>query len=287
MTKKRIENNWPMMLLVAVVALGIGFLIGRMNMGNSEEVTASGADDKTPPTEAAAASAPANTISPEQLAKVKNVPAVVKSVQGDFTLVAVVEGENANKSLHRSLQVVGVQRQRLAQLSQKYDQTAPAMAQQRELIARQINETRATLEKNLRYMAQNFAYVLSNNYLLVPHQATLSAVEGTGKNQKKNLVYTFKDAANYEGFQKKSKAYAKLKQEQLKANQASQPVADKAPTHPLQPLPPVEGGKPVPLPLTPVMKTAQAEMIQIYQCDPEKQHLIEYQKTALYARKAK
>lgn len=272
-------------MLVAVVALGVGFFIGRMDMGGSEEPIPEGAEEETSP--AAAAPEPSNVLSPEQLSKDKNVPAKIESAEGDYTLVAVVEGEDANRSLHRSLQVVGVQRQRLAQLSQQYDQTAPAMAQQRELIAGQINDTRATLEQNLKFMAQNFAYVLSNNYLLVPHLATLVSLEGTAKEQKKTLVYTFGDAASYESFQKKTEAYAKLKQEQRQAHLQAQKEAASQPAQPLQPLPPETPKTNEPLPLTPSMKTLQAELIKTYGCDPEKQYLVEYQKTALYACKAR
>lgn len=278
MNVRKKSSQMPMMIIIAMVSLGIGFFLGRV----SPETQAVSADaEEIEQKETAKEVKQAPKISPEQLAEQKNVPAAIQSPQGQYILVAVVEGVEANHSLNRSLNVVNIQRQRLAQLSSRYEQTDISLAQQRELIAREINQTRKTLENNLSFMAQNYAYTLDHQYLLVPHVATLSRVEGSAEDQKTSLIYRFDNAESYEEFQKKSSAYAQLKREQIKS------ARDQKPTHPLQPIPTNGDGENQPLPLTPAMEKARTEMIKQYGCDPEKEYLIEFHKTALYARQAK
>ena len=97
---------------------------------------------------------------PEAVAKAKNVPATLSKPQGDYTLVTVVEGADANSLFNKGLQVVGAQRQRLAALSQQFDKTPVDSVQQRDLIAGQMKETKKKLKGNLRFMAQKYAYSL-------------------------------------------------------------------------------------------------------------------------------
>ena len=284
--------KWQTLLITILVSGGIGFYLGKMDLGSGEDTdqqtteqgqsgqqdeqsaqAGESADKKTGrQADGAAAEKPAG-LSTEELAKEKDVPEKVKSAQGDFSLVDVIEGDDANRSLLNSLQVVNGQRQRLAQLSSKFDQTNPELVQQRELVAGQINETRKSLEQNLRFMAQNFGYVISNNYLLVPHRATLNSVVGSGKDQIKTVVYTFENSESYQKFQEKTDAYTKLKIDQVKAYRATQSEAEQK-----QPLPK--------MPLTEAMEKARKEMIDKYKCDPERSYLMEIQKAALYARKA-
>jgi len=238
------------------------------------------------PTVKPATTATANTkapkagIKPEELAKIKKVPASLKNPQGEFTLVAVVEGVDANQKLTQSLKVVGAQRKRLAVLTRQFDQTAPNLPQQRELLATQINEIRKTLQNNLQFMAQNFAYSLNFNYVLVPHEVELIEVtEKKGKPVTK-LAYAFKNADSYDDCQKKRATYFKLKQEQIKKAQASPKNKTSA----------KDKTKPAVTPEikpTPAMKKVQQELIKLYKYDPEKSYQINFKKTALYARRNK
>ncbi len=243
-------------------------------------------------------------VTPEAIAKAKNVPATLENPQGDFTLVAVVEGAEANRRLNQSLQVVGAQRQRLDSLSRQFDQTPADSVQQRELIAGQINETRKTLEGNLRFMAQSYAYSLSNNYVLVPHEAQLLSVTEEDGQAKTEVVHEFKDAVSYEDFQKKRDTYLRLKLEQTKAAQESAKAGKDATT----PVPVLVGGteatpvassadvgapeedaaagtpsQPEP---TAEMEAKREQMEQLFNYDPEKNYQINFEKTALYARAA-
>ncbi len=242
-------------------------------------------------------------ITPEAIAKAKNVPATLNNTQGDFTLVAVVEGAEANRRLNQSLQIVGAQRQRLDALSRQFDQTPADSVQQRELIAGQINETRKTLEGNLRFMAQNYAYSLSNNYVLVPHEAQLLAVTEEDGRAKTEVVHEFKDAGSYEDFQKRRDTYLRLKLEQTKAAQeAAKAKKDAAPVPVL-----VGGAESTPLASsadagapdadpsaeklsqrapTAEMEEKREQMEQLFNYDPEKNYQINFEKTALYARAA-
>jgi len=235
---------------------------------------------KPAPTATGNTKAPKAGIKPEELAKIKKVPASLKNPQGDFTLVAVVEGVDANQKLTQSLKVIGAQRQRLAVLTRQFDQTATNLPQQRELLATQINEIRKTLQSNLQFMAQNFAYSLNFNYVLVPHEVELLAVtEKEGKPVTK-LAYAFLTADSYDDCQKKRAAYFKLKQEQIKKAQASD--KDKTATG--------DKAKPAATPdikPTAAMKKAQQELIKLYKYDPEKNYQINFKKTAIYARPSK
>lgn len=228
-------------------------------------------------------------VTPEVIAKAKNVPAVLENPQGNFTLVAVVEGAEANRKLNQSLQVVGAQRQRLALLSRQFDTTPAASVQQRELIAGQINETRKTLEGNLRFMAQNYAYSLNNNYVMIPHQAALLAVTEEDGKQKVELVHEFKSSTDYEAFQKDRDAYLRLKLEQAKAAQAAKKevmVKNGEATE-------VEDGVPEndsvaekesELKPTAEMEEKRSGLQETYRYDPERNYQINFEKTALYAR---
>lgn len=301
----------PLAVLAVAAVLGTGYLIGKkadpaMQPQEPVQQTENNQPINKPtssqPTERKPMTTPPVTqkrvVTPEAIAKAKNVPATLGNPQGDFTLVAVIEGEAANRKLNQSLQVVSAQRQRLALLSRQFDQTPAASVQQRELIAGQINETRKTLEGNLRFMAQNYAYSLNNNYVLVPHEASLLSVTEEDGKTKAETVYEFKNSGSYEDFQKKRDAYLRLKLEQVKAAQEAARKEKKAPAAVLVEdgeAKPAEGATAVPesdpvaeqdvkLELTPEMKEKQKELQQLYKYDPEQNYQVNFEKTALYAR---
>ena len=268
------------MIATVLVSVGVGYFLGKIQSG--DEATAA-ADTETSGATAGASNDGAQATSQSgdqpkgltssELAKLKSVDETVESPEGDFTLVTVIEGEDQNRFLRSSLQAVTNQRRNLAMLNQKFNQTDPKLVQQREIVAGQINEIRQALEQNLRFMAQNFGYTLANNYLLVPHNATLSSVVGEGEDQLKSLTYTFEDSESYKKFQEKIDGYAKLKRDQVMAYRETLTEAEKQ-----QPLPK--------MPLTDAMKNARKAMIADYKCDPERNYVIDFQKTALYFRRA-
>ena len=230
-------------------------------------------------------------ITPEAIAKAKNVPATLSNPQGDYTLAAVVEGAGANRRLDQSLQIIGDQRQRLVALSQQLDKTPADSVQQRKSIADQINEAKTILKGNLRFMAQNYAYSLKNNYVKVMHEASLLSVTVDGKARTAKRVYTFKNAEDYEDFQQKRDVYLRLKLEQAKAAQAAKGEAPPAAVV-------VKGGSAIPVPdsaaeqdaklaPTPEMDVKRKELRRLYKYDPEKTYQIRKEKTALYARPAR
>ncbi len=266
--------NTLIMVATVLVSVGVGYFLGAMKSGDETVVS-------TDETEVAANGAPAASPSGEkpkgvtaaELAKQKSVPETVQNPQGDFTLVTVIEGEEQNSFLRSSLQAVTNQRRNLAMLNQKLNQMDPKLVQQREIVAGQINEIRQALEQNLRFMAQNFGYTLANNYLLVPHNATLSSIAGTGEDQLKTVIYTFEDSESYKKFQEKTDAYTKLKRDQVMAYRETLTEAEKQ-----QALPK--------MPLTEAMKKARKVMIADYKCDPERNYVVAFQKAALYFRRA-
>lgn len=204
-------------------------------------------------------------VTSEMIAKAKNVPATIKSPQGVFTLVAVVEGVNSNHRLSNSLRAAAAQRQRLAELSQQFNKTPTKFMQQREMIAGEINETKKVLESNIRIMVKNYAYSVKNKYVQVPHQASLLSVTEKDGEAKAKKIYQFKSSKDYHDFQKKRDFYLRLRVEQYKAAKAA-----KKTTRNLKP--------------TPEMNEKSKELQQLYQYDPQKTYKVQIQKTALYAR---
>ncbi|MBT8036641.1 MAG: hypothetical protein KJO21_03760 [Verrucomicrobiae bacterium] len=228
-----------------------------VNTNQAEKKTPKKPNSKTPQK---------RVISPEAIAKAKNVPATLNSPQGKFTLVTVVEGADANSRLNQRFQVVGAQRKNLADLSQQFAKTPTEFMQQREMIAGQINETKKALEENIRFMAKNYAYSVKNKYVQVPHQASLLFVTKVDGKSKAERVYVFKNSRDYEDFQKKRDVYHRLKIEQAKA---ARPASRKAG-----------------LALTPEMKKRQKDLVALYRYNPEKAYQIKIEKSALYARVA-
>lgn len=307
----------PLAILAMAIAAAVGYFIGNQNDAPTQPASDSPATHEVSGEQARNSDSRndnnnTNTmnktptkraVTPDAIAKAKNVPATLENPQGDFTLVAVVEGAEANRRLNQSLQVVGAQRQRLDSLSRQFDQTPAESVQQRELIAGQINETRKTLEGNLRFMAQNYAYSLSNNYVLVPHEAQLLSVTNEDGRAKTEVVHEFKDAVSYEDFQKKRDTYLRLKLEQTKAAEESAKAGKDA-----TPVPVLVGGaeatpvassadvgaaeadaaagtpsQPEP---TAEMEAKREQMEQLFNYNPEKNYQIHFEKTALYARAA-
>ena len=182
-----LSKNTLIMAATILVSVVIGFFLGKIKTADdggvtpdSDAVTASADAGQAQQAGGQAANQSggqggeqAKGMSATELAKLKSVPETIDSPQGDFTLVTVIEGEEQNRFLRSSLQAVNNQRRNLAMLTQRFNQMDPKLAQQRELLAGELNQTRQALEQNLRFMAQNFGYTLANNYLLVPHNATL------------------------------------------------------------------------------------------------------------------
>ena len=280
-----LSKNTLIMAATILVSVVIGFFLGKIKTADdggvtpdSDAVTASADAGQAQQAGGQAANQSggqggeqAKGMSATELAKLKSVPETIDSPQGDFTLVTVIEGEEQNRFLRSSLQAVNNQRRNLAMLTQRFNQMDPKLAQQRELLAGELNQTRQALEQNLRFMAQNFGYTLANNYLLVPHNATLSSVVGEGDDQLKTVIHTFADSESYKKFQEKTDAYTKLKRDQVMAYRETLTEAEKQ-----QPLPK--------MPLTDAMKKAGRAMIKEYNCDPERNYVIEFQKAALYFR---
>lgn len=210
------------------------------------------------------------TLSAEDLATQKSVPASIKNPQGDFTLVAVVEGAEANRRFTQSLRVVDSQRQRLATLTHQFEKTAINLPQQRELLATQINEIRKALKTNLEFMSQNFAYSLNYSYLLIPHKSSLVEVLQNDAKTTSKVVYQFNNPESYNDCQKKRESYIHLKQKQAQEIKADNKTKE---TSKLKP--------------TPEMEKIRKELIHLYNYDLEKNYQINFEKTAIYARPIK
>ena len=119
----------------------------------------------------------------------------------------------------------------------------------------------------------------------------LSVTEEDGK-AKAESVYKFKNAGDYQDFQKKRQVYFRLKLEQVKAAQAAKKAAPPAAvlvkegtTTPVPESDPV-AAQDVKLKPTPEMDVKSKELQQLYKYDPEKNYQINLEKTALYARAA-
>lgn len=337
--KKQLVSVQALLIsLIAIVIVGIvaiAYMIGKK--GSAPVVDAnSPAQSTLPVAPSPAANAQTATLKPTppaapqpkgltsaELGKAKNVPPTLSDPGGDYQIVAVIEGEEANRELTSGLQIIGAQRQRLLALSRQYDQTPAASIQQRELIAGEILKSRNLLAKNLRFMRAKYAYSLQFNYRLIPHTASLFLIS-TGEDGKPNpeKIHEFTDSALYERFQKMRDDYLILGVKESK-NPASAPDEESSSTSDQKEGPattaaaPVEGaavpaqGAAVPasespagsgelqenapvkaddpdvadeVALTAEMTALRQRMIQDYGYDPLKNHQLNFTKTALYAR---
>ena len=308
--KKKPFNQSAVLIGVAIIAIlaaaGVGYLIG--NRGNSPDPAShsAGTPEQTAALTTGALTPPppapqSKGLSSADLSKAKNVPASLPDPSGNYQLVAVIEGEEENRKLTSSLQIVGAQRQRLLGLSRQYDRLPAASIQQRELTAGEILKARQTLARNLQFMARNYGYSLQFNYRLVPHSASLHLVT-TGEDGKPapRLVHEFKDATSYERFQKMRDDYLLLSVNEAKqaAAEAAEEKADDSPaTETLETPAPADatesGPAPAPSPQpttsepSPALKAMQEELIGEFDYDPTKNHQVNLEKTALYARPAR
>ena len=337
--KKQVVSVQALLIsLIAIVIVGIvaiAYLIGKK--GSAPVVDAnSPAQSTLPAAPSPAANAQTSTLkstppaAPQpkgltsaELGKAKNVPPTLSDPGGDYQIVAVIEGEEANRELTSGLQIIGAQRQRLLALSRQYDQTPAASIQQRELIAGEILKSRNLLSKNLRFMRAKYAYSLQFNYRLIPHTASLFLIS-TGEDGKPSpeKIHEFTDSASYERFQKMRDDYLILSVKEAK-KPASAPAEESSSTSDQKEGPastaavPVEGvavpagEAPVPVSespassgepqentpvkaddpdvadevaLTAEMTALRQRMIQDYGYDPLKNHQLNFTKTALYAR---
>lgn len=134
----------------------------------------------------------------KQLAIRKNVKETVTRPDGLYSLVAVVEGEEANAKLTNALQVISNQQQTLQALHTELAKLPLESQQQRELYAGRINQAESSLKQNLQYMAQAYAYSTQHTYILVPEKVSLIGASEDGKSVE---IHKFEDSESYLKFQ--------------------------------------------------------------------------------------
>ena len=296
--KRGISQRVALTSAIAVVivgAIGIGYMIGKKGAPATEVNRPIRSESPATPSNTAAASA-TPPVPPEkkgltsaELAEAKNVPETLSDPAGDYQIVAVIDGEEANRKLTSGLQVIGVQRQRLLSLSRQYDQTPAASTQQRELIAGEILKSRNVLGQNLQFMTQKYAYSLQFNYRLIPHAASLFLIS-TGENgiSASKLIHEFTDANSYDRFQKMRDEYLLLSVKAAK-NTTSEPTptppssGDKE-IDPAKPEEQQDADQAAEPQISPEMEALQEKLIEAYNYDPTKNHQVNFTKTALYAR---
>ena len=309
----------PVLVVGILAALAVGFLIGKQGKTPATATAPAPGGQTAPPAPGPRAPAAQQNqgLSAADLAKSKNVPAVLKDPAGDYQIVAVVEGVEANRKLTQNLQLVGAQRQRLLAISQEFDRLPAEAVQQRELLAGEINQARQTLVRNLQFMAQNYGYSLQFNYRLVPHVASLLAItEGDDGKPASKLVHRFEDASCYERFQimrekyllasvteaKKAQAEAEAKKPVAEGTEpeATEPEATKpeatkpgatkpeatepGETKPETTKPEATKPKETAPELSPELQAVREELITSFTYDPLKNYQVNLEKTALYAR---
>lgn len=215
-------------------------------------------------------------ITSDQLAKAKNVPVTQERGDGKYSLVAVIEGGQANAKLSQAINVINVQRKSLANLKQQFNVLPINAQQQRELIAGEINKTEVTLKQNVSYMQANYAYTLQNQYLLVPEKAKLTTLNA--EDQKYEDTRNFDSFDEYEAFQKDYQDY-QVKLNNLLTEWAKDQEPNEKGQKVIQPEQIVE------------LKKSNQELVQLaklldkqYSFDVEGKHNIQFEKSALYVK---
>ena len=314
--KKPLPNQLSIVIivtaLVIIAAVGVGYLIGKKSQSPNEgaatvssqsgqALPAKPATDPLAPKEQLESPADPQAQTPGRsaadIAESRGVPATLEDPNGSYELVAVIEGEEANRRLTSSLQVIGGQRQRLLNLSRQYDGLPADSVKQRELLAGEILTTRQTLTRNLQFVARNYGYSLKNEYRLVPHSASLFLISKTeGEKPTLKNVHEFTSAASYTEFRKMRDNYLLLSVAAAKQAAAAGPAEAPVPEEPASETPSAEPESPnngdspsesETAPLDAELQTLRETLIQTYQYDPSENHQINFKKTVLYARPAK
>ena len=314
--KKPLPNQLAIVIIVTafviIAAVGVGYLIGKKSHGPEESAeTAPSQSGQTLPSTpgnspVASKEQPASASNPQaqtpgrsaaEIAKSRGVPAILEDPNGSYELVAVIEGEEANRRLTSSLQVIGGQRQRLLNLSRQYDGLPADSVKQRELLAGEILTTRQTLTRNLQFVARNYGYSLKNEYRLVPHSASLFLISKTeGEKPTLKNVHNFTSSASYTEFRKMRDNYLLLSVTAAKQAAAAGPAEAPVPEEPASETPAAEPDSPnngdspsesETAPLDAELQTLRETLIETYQYDPSENHQINFKKTVLYARPAK
>ena len=314
--KKPLPNQLSIVIivtaLVIIAAVGVGYLIGKKsqspNEGAATDSSQSGqalpakpATDHLAPKEQLESPADPQAQTPGRsaadIAESRGVPATLEDPNGSYQLVAVIEGEEANRRLTSSLQVIGGQRQRLLNLSRQYEGLPADSVKQIELLAGAILTTRQTLTRNLQFVARNYGYSLKNEYRLIPHSASLFLISKTdGEKPTLKNVHEFTSAASYTEFRKMRDNYLLLSVTAAKQAAAAGPAEAPVPEEPAsetpaaEPVSPNNGDSPSEsetAPLDAELQTLRETLIQTYQYDPSENHQINFKKTVLYARPAK
>lgn len=294
--------------LVVLLAVGVGYTIGRQGpetgvntSGGPAEAATPAVPEGTPAATAEKATAPKQELQTErtasEIAESRGVPATLEDPSGSYELVAVIEGEEANRNLTNSLRVIGSQRQRLLGLSRQYDGLPADSMKERELIAGEILAARQALSRNLQLVARTYGYTLKNEYRLVTHRASLFLI-AMGEDEKPVLerVYEFTSAASYANFLKMRDDYlllsvAAAKKAALENSADASAPEDATPaaeTREAEPTTSAEdNADEIAMDNEAELQRLRDELIQTFKYDPGKNHQITLMKTVLYARPAK
>lgn len=212
------------------------------------------------------------TLSSEELAKQKNVKARLKRNDGDYALVAVIEGEEANARLTNALQVVGNQRQLLSNLHRELASIPKEAVNQRELIAGRINQLESRIGQNLLFLRKNYAYSLQQKYLLVPEKASLVSASSEGK---RSVVHEFKKFEDYQNFQSQRDGYLRQLAEAVSELSDSESEGDaNAPQDSKEILARAKE--------TPALRSLRKVLSKDFSYDPDKDHQVQFEKAGLY-----
>jgi hypothetical protein len=132
---------------------------------------------------------------------------IIRDTQS-FQLVAMIEGAAANTQFINNLQVLGQQRQLLADLEKKIAALPPtATTEERSTLKAQHIQLDAQVSKNLEFMTKHYGYSVKHNYLLSPVYSMLLRKAADDKGQpiedesKATLVAELRTAEAYDELQ--------------------------------------------------------------------------------------
>jgi len=127
---------------------------------------------------------------------------------GAYELIAVIDGAGANKQFIANLQVINGQRQGLGELRSKIASLPKsAAASEKAGLESKAKEIEGRLTSNMEFMAKNYGYSVSRNYILMPLQANLleKAKDEEGKfiedESRATLVKTLGSTEEYDAFE--------------------------------------------------------------------------------------
>lgn len=234
---------------------------------------------------------PKTAINSKQLAEEYGFEEVIDHSNRKYQLLAVIEGEDANKKLNYGLSNLAKQQHLLSKLRTQFSQLPKESLQQRELIAGRINSIATQEKQQLNYLEKNYAFSTKKHYILIPSKVAIVKADTEKKGKTVHLFETHKDYLQFQQTRSacarrfkelveiwKQEQVAAIKQEQKK--QAKEETGTKKQKIELN----LDDATLAKIKQDPELQRHEEGLKTNYQFDPQKKYHIRFLKSGFYVR---